>query len=241
MDIPLPGVAPSFAPLLIAAAAFVLSHFALSFGPVRRRLVGLIGEQIFLIAYSLIAFATFAWMCLAYTRAPFEDLWGDPLWARWLAVAVMPVAAVFLIAGFSTANPGAIGLSTQATAPAPIGIQKITRHPVLIAIALWAALHLTANGDMASLILFGALLILTLGGILHIEARRRQTGGAAWTSFAAASSVIPFAAILQGRARVSLTEIGWKRIATGIILYVLLLFTHRFFIDAPLLVNLLGK
>lgn len=242
MDIPLHGVAPSFMPLLTASAAFVLGHFALSFGPVRERLVGLIGEQIFLIAYSLIAFATFAWMCLAYARAPFEDLWGDPFWARWLAVAVMPFAAVFLVAGVSTANPSAIGVSAQPnTARAPIGIQKVTRHPVLIAIALWATLHLIANGDMASLILFGALLILTLGGILHIEARRRATGGEAWTHFTAASSIMPFAAIAQGRARVGFSEIGWNRITGGIVVYAILLFGHRIFIDAPLLPNLLGK
>ncbi len=208
----------------------------------RARLVGWIGDQIFLIAYSLIAFATFAWMCLAYARAPFEDLWGDPLWARWLAVAVMPLAAVFLVAGVSTANPGAIGFGSQPNpARAPIGIQKVTRHPVLIAIALWAALHLTANGDMASLILFGAIGILTLGGIIHIEARRRTTGGEAWAGFAAASSIMPFAAIVQGRARVGFAEIGWNRLAAGIGVYALLLFGHRIFIDAPLLANLLGK
>lgn len=233
------GVSASFTPLLAATAAFVLSHFILSAGPVRRVLAGALGEGAFLIGYSLVAAATFIWMSLAYARAPFEDLWGDPMWMRWVAVAVMPLATVLLVAGLATASPAAVGhRRVLPRAPAPRGIQKVTRHPVLIAIALWAALHLATNGDLASVILFGGLLVLALGGIAHLEARRRADDGEAWAAFARESSVVPFAALVAGRTRVSLAEIGWNRVAAGIVLYVVLLFGHRVVIDAPILPGL---
>jgi uncharacterized membrane protein len=241
METPLPGMSASFAPLFIATAAFLLSHFVLAFGPLRRAIAGRIGEQAFMILYSLVAVATFAWMCVAYGRAPFEDLWGDPRWARWVAVVVMPVATVLLACGIGTANPGAIGFGNlRAPDRAPVGIQKVTRHPIMIGIGLWAALHLITNGDAASLILFGGILVLAVGGILHIEVKKRARGGEAWTRFTEASSVVPFAGIIGGRARVSLGEIGWNRMAAGLVLYVVLLLGHRVVIDVPLLPGLVG-
>ena len=122
----------------------------------------------------------------------------------------------------------------------PMGIQKVTRHPILWAIALWAALHLTANGDLAAVIFFGGLLVMSLGGMVHMEARKRAEPGDAWTRFADQSSLVPFAGIIAGRLRVSLAEIGWSRIAAGLILYLVFLFGHRVVIDVPLLPRLAG-
>lgn len=236
----MPGVTTSFAPLVIATFAFVASHFILSATPVRRPLVARLGEPLFLLAYSAVALGTFAWMCIAFARAPFEDLWGDPDWARWLSVLAMPFATVFLTAGYSTANPGQVGKAhLLATEVRPAGIQKVTRHPVMVAIALWAALHLIANGDAASLIMFGGILTLAVGGMAHIEARKRALDPQAWNRFTETSSIVPFAAIVSGRARVTLGEIGWNRIAAGLVLYLIFLFGHRIVIDVPLLPELL--
>lgn len=237
----MPGVSANFLPLISATVFFVASHFVLSFGPIRARLVGGLGEPVFLALYSLIAVGGFAWMVFAYIHAPFHDLWGDPAWARWASVALMPFAAVLVVTGVGTANPGAVRYARPADpGRGPVGIQKVTRHPVMIAAALWAVLHLITNGDAASTILFGGMLVLTLGGIAHIEARKRATGGETWARFAAQSSVIPFVAIAQGRARVGLGEIGWNRIAIGVVLYLVMLFGHRVVIDAPILPDLLG-
>ncbi len=233
------GMSASFMQLSAATATFVLSHFVLSFAPVRRRLVRLGGENIFLIGYSVIAFATFVWMCLAYAWAPFEDIWGDPYWMRWVAVAAMPLATILFAGGVATTNPGAVGQTRlTGTAPMPHGIQKVTRHPMMMAMAIWSALHLGINGDMASLILFGSMLFLALGGIAHLEIRRRADDDGSWAKFAAASSVIPFVALAQGRTRMRLGEIGWNRITAGILLYLVLLLGHRIVIDAPILPGL---
>jgi uncharacterized membrane protein len=50
--------------------------------------------------------------------------------------------------------------------------------------------------------------------------------GAAWGPIAMGSSVLPFGAIISGRAKFDFAGIGWARIAGGIALYVVLLLAH---------------
>ncbi len=64
---------------------------------------------------------------------------------------------------------------------------------------IWSAFHLSANGDLASVILFGTFFLLALLGPYSIDAKRRRKMGATWESFASRTSNIPFAAILAGR------------------------------------------
>src|SRR5262249_31595264 len=61
--------------------------------------------------------------------------------------------------------------------------------------------HLIVNGDLASLILFGSLLVLALGGTAAIDAKRRRSFGEQWMQFAAVTSNVPFAAIVAGKNR----------------------------------------
>ncbi len=215
-----------------AAVAFLVGHFLLSMGAVRRQLVLRLGQPVFLGIYGVYATATFIWLTLAYNRAPYEELWGDPLWARYMVIIFMPFAVLLLVCGALTPMPasvlGATALAREDPAP---GIIKITRHPVMWAIALWAALHLVANGDGASTILFGTFLILALGGISHMEARRDAENDANWARFAAVTSVFPLGAVLDGRARVDLGEIGWWRLGIGVVVYFVLLFGHGWAID----------
>ena len=48
-----------------------------------------------------------------------------------------------------------------------------------------------------------------------------------WKTFESATSVVPFAALIQGRAGVSLGQIGVWRIAGGVLLYGALLYGHQ--------------
>lgn len=216
----------------VAAVAFLGGHFLLSMGAVRRALVQRLGAAGFLGIYSVYAAATLIWLILAYARAPYEELWGDPLWARYMVIILMPIAVILLVCGALTPMPASVIGATALTRedPAP-GIIKITRHPVMWAIGLWAALHLVANGDGASTILFGTFLILALGGIAHMEARRGAEPDANWTRLCAVTSVFPLGAIVDGRTRVSLAEIGWWRLAVGVVFYFVLLFGHGWAID----------
>jgi len=93
-------------------------------------------------------------------------------------------------------------------------------------IALWAAVHLLARGDVASLLFFGGFLILALAGTALIDARKADTLGEEWARFAAVTSNVPFSAIVEGRNRFSAREIGARRIVVGLVLYAIVLAIH---------------
>ena len=97
---------------------------------------------------------------------------------------------------------------------------------MLWGIGLWAVAHLLANGDQASLLLFGGMAILAFGGMAHIDSRRRASLGSAWGPVELTTSVIPFLAAMQGRKRIDWAGIGLSRVAGGLGLYVALILTH---------------
>ena len=94
---------------------------------------------------------------------------------------------------------------------------RITRHPFLWGIVIWAGSHLVANGRLADLVLFGALLILGLLGPPSIDAKRMRALGDKYAAFKAQTSNIPFAAILQGRQSLKLGEIWWRLIVAVVV------------------------
>jgi uncharacterized membrane protein len=63
-------------------------------------------------------------------------------------------------------------------------IRRLVRHPQLTAIKLWAVAHLLVNGDLASLTLFGGLLIWAVLAVILInrqeEAPVIEQGPIAW-------------------------------------------------------------
>ncbi len=216
-----------FIELAIACALFVAMHMLLSATPIRAMLTGWIGQSLYLLFYSAIALALFAWMMWSFRLAPYYWVWGSPEWARQIAIYVMPIAAMLVGAGYLTPNPSMVMGDYALKGANPVrGIFQITRHPVMLGVALWAAVHLLANGNVAALLLFGSLLILAIVGIAHIEARRRANDDAAWQQFVSVTSIVPFAAILARRTRFSFTPMDWTRLALGLGLYALLLYFH---------------
>ena len=77
-----------------------------------------------------------------------------------------------------------------------------------------------------------SIIILAILGTLHIERRRRETHGEDWEKFASATSIVPFVAILEGRNRLSVSEIGAWRLLLGVVIYALALATHTYAIGA---------
>jgi uncharacterized membrane protein len=213
---------------LIAAAAFLLaSHFVPSSTGLRDVLVARLGERTYLALYSVLAVAAIVWFAWAYARAPYLELWPLTTWAAWVPLLVMPFALLLAVGGVSTLNPTAVGAADTLDQAEPVhGVLRITRHPFMWGVALWAAAHLVPNGDLASVILFGTLAALALLGTRMIDRKYQARRGAEWQRFAAASSNLPFAAIAAGRQRLVLAEIGWRRVGVALLLYVLLLLLH---------------
>ncbi|PKU25301.1 NnrU family protein [Telmatospirillum siberiense] len=212
-----------FLSLILAAAAFLGSHLGVSSTPLRPWLVARLGRQRYLGLYSLVSILCLVWMILAYGDAPFLPLWPESCPARCLAVIAMPASMILIVGALTPANPTLL-IHRAGTFDAS-GLFAITRHPLMWGIGLACAVHILATGDLASLILFGAVGGLALAGTACQDARKRREDPALWTALAASTSNIPFAALLRGRAGLRGKGLRWPVIG-GLAAYALLLAAH---------------
>jgi uncharacterized membrane protein len=221
---------------LVSAGVFFLGiHVFVSGTRLRRIIAARTGERAFQGIFSLLSLAGIIWLCRAYAGAPYVGLWGPAAGFVPLALVLMFLAFQLAAIGLTTPSPTVTGggsqLDRNATAE---GILRITRHPFLWGVAAWAFGHLVLNGDAASLVFFGTFLFLALIGPPLIDAKRKATFGARWDRFAAVTSSVPFGAIIQGRNSFKLEELGWWRIALGLVLYAVFLYFHvRLFGTSP--------
>jgi uncharacterized membrane protein len=124
-------------------------------------------------------------MVIGYRRAAFEPVWDPPGWGLHLNNLLMLVAVILLGMGQSKGR-----------------MRAWLRHPMLTGVAVWAVAHLIvpANGDLASLILFGGIGVWALAEMLVVNAAtgawtRPAPGPAAGDVRLLAISVAVFAAI----------------------------------------------
>ncbi len=212
--------------LVAATAAFLLTHFVTS-TPLRPKLVARMGEWPYRGLYSAVAFLTLGWMIYAYAHAPREILWSG---MRDVPVFVMPLAFILIACGYYR-NPTMVGAEVLLRSEDPArGVIRITRHPIMWGLMLWAGAHVLARGDVKSLIFFGSFFALAAFGTLAIDRRKRASPD--WSRFAAASSHIPFVAIAQGRNRLEWREIGWQRPLAGLVAFLLIFWIHPWLFGA---------
>jgi len=206
--------------LVLATAAFLATHFVTS-TPLRPVLVNKLGEWPYRGVYSLVALITLGWMIWAYAAAPREPLWDG---ARQITFVLMPIAFILLACGYWR-NPTMVGADKLLKSEDPArGMIRITRHPIMWGIMLWAAAHIVARGDLKSLVFFGGFLVLAALGTLAMDARKKSNPD--WPRFAAVTSHVPFVAIAQGRNRIAWREIGWLRPAIGLAVFFAVLLFH---------------
>lgn len=198
---------------------FLLSHMLPARPALRRPLVAALGERAYLLLYSAASLAVLAWLISAAGRAPFVPLWDWAAWQGWVPRAVMPAACVLLALSIGRPNPFSIGgMGNDRFDPGRPGILRVTRHPVLWAMALWAGAHVPPNGDLAHLLLFGSFAGLALLGMRALDARRRRAWGEAGWLAMTGGGAAPRAG--EGAASASL------RIALGLLLFGLLFLAH---------------
>ncbi|MGI9492716.1 MAG: NnrU family protein [Geminicoccaceae bacterium] len=212
---------------MLAAVFLLASHLGIASSGLRPWLVQRLGARLYLGAYSVLALAAIIWLVRAYNRADFVLLWSPAPWQAWLPLIIMPFALLFLFGGLTTPNPTVAGQAlVEKKIDPPKGMLRITRHPTMWAFGLWALSHLIANGDLASLFLFGTIAALALVGTVLIDARYRDRLSTHWSSFSEQTSNLPFAAIITGRQQFDFGEIGWWRVALALGLYIALLLIH---------------
>jgi len=223
----------TFFPLLMAAAFWFVTHHGLASGLMRARLVAGLGANGFRIFYSILSVLALVLLARASGAADPVPLWTAPAWLRLLLALIMLPAFLFFVAGFLR-NPTAVG--GEAMAGQQIrGIQRITRHPMLWSFSLWALVHVLGNGDLASLIFFGTFAISAFIGMPSIDRKLAARDPEAAAKLQAATSILPFGAIMAGRNRLVLAEIGWLAPALAVIGWAAMLHFHTRFFGAPAL------
>src|SRR6185312_5162976 len=200
--------------LLLAVAFFLAIHLLVSGTRVRDALTGAIGQGPYMGLFSLVSLAGLVWLAFAFGRAH-GDQANDVLWSvtpvtRIVQIVLQLAAMLLIVPGLTTPNPTSVRMEGRLQRPDVVrGMLRVTRHPFLWGVALWALGHLLVNGDAAGIILFAGMLALALFGTVSIDAKRKRALGKSWDAFAAQTSNVPFAAIAAGRQRLDIGEIGW--------------------------------
>jgi uncharacterized membrane protein len=109
--------------------------------------------------YSALSLVTLVILIWGYATAPVVNLWFPPMGMNHLTTTLMLFAMICLVASLIPAGHIAVK----------------TKHPMVLSVKIWAASHLVANGDLASMLLFVAF--LAWGVVLRISYKRRERAG----------------------------------------------------------------
>ena len=145
---------------LILGLLIFLGVHAVPMQPMLRAgLIERFGANAYKGAFSVISAVGFILIILGYGKLQVlagknPQIWVPPTWTAHIALVLMLISMVLLVAAYVPSN-----------------IKRIVGHPMLAAIKVWAFAHLLANGDLASMILFGSFLAYAV--VDRISVKRR--------------------------------------------------------------------
>jgi uncharacterized membrane protein len=131
--------------LILGLVILIGMHLVPAAPALHRRVAEHLGEGAYQVMFALISLAGFGLIIIGMGKVPFISLWEPPRWGYGLAPLLMLPACILLVGAYLPGN-----------------VHRITPHPMLWGVVLWAVGHLLANGDAASLLLFGALGLYSL-------------------------------------------------------------------------------
>jgi uncharacterized membrane protein len=219
--------------LALAALAFTAMHLLVSGTALRGMIVARTGERAFQGLFSLASVVVLGWLIWAYAQVRVPAPTALAEW-RWLAGALNLVAFAFIVLGLMTPGPTIVGGEKLMNRETPArGVHRITRHPFLWGVALWALVHAIFNPGTANLLFFGTFIVVAAAGTFSLDAKREGAYGEPWRRYAGLTSNIPFAAIAQKRNALVLTEIGWIKPAIAVAVYAAFALLHARFFGLP--------
>ena len=147
--------------MILGLLLFLGAHLLPEVPATRDRLCARLGERPYRGLFSVVAIVGLVLVIWGYglwRAAGPAVLYVPPLWMRHLTLLLMVPVFVLLVAAY-----------------APGRIKRAVRHPMILAVKIWAFAHLLANGDAASLVLFASL--LAWGVLDRISLKRRERAG----------------------------------------------------------------
>ncbi|GGB42902.1 hypothetical protein GCM10011316_13560 [Roseibium aquae] len=125
----------------------------------KARVVSGLGQIPYRILYSVLSLAGLLLIIYGYrdAQAVSPVLYSPPYWMRHVVMLLMIPAFILLIAAYVQGR-----------------IKRAFKHPMLVAVKLWALSHLLIRGDLASVLLFGSFLVWAV--VDRISLKRRTDG-----------------------------------------------------------------
>lgn len=143
--------------LIVGLALFIGMHLLPTFTALRTGLAARLGERGYKGLFSAVSIAGLVLAGIGYGQAPDEQIFEPSRTARAFLPAAMAIA--FVLVGIANV---------------PGRLRRLIGHPMLAGVLIWAVLHLLANGDLASNVLFGALALWSVFAILSAMARHKR-------------------------------------------------------------------
>jgi uncharacterized membrane protein len=146
---------------IIGLVVFLGAHVFVSMRGHRALLIAKFGEGPYKGLFSLVSVVGLVLIGYGFARyraEGFIPLWYPPAWTRHIVEAAMWPASIALVAAYI-----------------PGDIKRVLKHPLLVAVKIWAAAHLCANGDLGGIILFGSVLAWAVYDRITLK-RRSDTG-----------------------------------------------------------------
>ena len=219
--------------LVLAALTFGGLHLFISGTKLRDALIARMGERVYRALYSLISAAALGWLILVYAKLRVVMPTPMPA-AKGVADLLMLVAFVLVVLGLLTPGPTIVGAEKLLEREDNVhGVHRVTRHPFMWGISLWALVHMVLNPEAVNLVFFGTFLVVAFAGTFSIDAKRARLYGEAWQRYAAKTSNVPFAAIAQGRNQLRLGEIGFGKLGIALVAFGAFAFFHARFFGIP--------
>lgn len=146
--------------LVLGLIIFFGSHLVPVFTALRESLVKPLGRSGFMIAFSIASIVGLVLIVKGYQSAQAVnfEIWSPPVWTAHISVLLMLFAMIALAAAYI-----------------PSHLRTMLKHPMLVAIKIWALAHLIANGDFVSMLIFGSFLAYAV--IDRISVKRRGALG----------------------------------------------------------------
>ncbi|OHV81247.1 NnrU family protein [Ensifer sp. LCM 4579] len=148
--------------LVLGIVIFLGIHLVRSFAPaIRTAVIKRRGTGTWHAVHGTLALVGLALIATGFAQARTTTgmLYTPPIFMAHIALTLMLIACICLVAAFLP--PGRIRVAT--------------RHPAILAIKIWALAHLLANGETASVLLFGSF--LAWGIVMRISMKKRWRAG----------------------------------------------------------------
>lgn len=146
--------------LILGLLVFYTVHLLPSFVGLHQRLITYLGQNRYTGLFALVSLIGVALVVYGFSQIEAEPVWYPPPWAHSVVVVAMGVTFYLFVA-----------------AEMPCNLKRFIRHPMLLGVVIWSTSHLWVNGDMASAVLFGSLLVFALFAMVSANLRgaTRQT------------------------------------------------------------------